>query len=108
MHGFVFRLVPPRSDFPFTMTDDERSTMVDHVAYWTRLAGAGSVLDFGPVADPVGPSGIGIVPVEDLGAAEALRDADPAVLSSHGFTTEITPVLSLVAPTVGSTPTDPP
>ena len=62
----MFRLVPPRPDFRFTMSDDERSTMLDDVAYWTRLAGKGSVLAFGPVADPDGPFGIGIVLVEDL------------------------------------------
>ena len=98
MRGFLFRLVPPRPDFPSTMTDDERSTMVDHGAYWTRLAGEGSVLAFGPVADPAGAYGIGIVLVEDVEAAEALRDADPAVRSSHGFRTEILPMLSLVTP----------
>src|ERR1700681_2384895 len=77
--GFVFRLVPPRPDFAYSMTDDERATMLAHVAYWSRLAEQGHALAFGPVDDPNGPYGIGIVLAEDIGAAEALRDDDPAL-----------------------------
>jgi uncharacterized protein YciI len=96
--GFIFRLIPPRSDFAFTMTDAERSTMLEHLAYWTRLTEEGLVLAFGPVNDPSGPYGIGIVLAGDLGLAELIRDADPAMASSHGFRTEIAPMLSLVTP----------
>jgi len=96
MRGFVFRLLPPRSDFPFTMTDGERATMIEHVAYWSELARRGTALAFGPVNDPCGPYGIGIILVEDLEAAESLRDRDPAVSSPYGFRTEIAPMLSLV------------
>jgi uncharacterized protein len=96
--GFVFRLIPPRPDFPFTMTGDERATMLQHVAYWSGLAEQGVALAFGPVNDPTGPYGIGIVLADDLAAAEALRDADPAASSPHGFRTEILPMLSLVTP----------
>ena len=38
MPPFLFRLLPPRPDFPATMTGAERSTLDDHVAYWTGLA----------------------------------------------------------------------
>jgi hypothetical protein len=94
--GFLFRLIPPRADFAFTMTDDERETMIRHVAYWSDLVAGGSVVAFGPVADPVGPHGIGIVLVPDMVAAERLRDGDPVMASSFAFRTEITPMLSLV------------
>ena len=96
MRGFVFRLLPPRSDFPLTMTEGERATMTQHVAYWSELARQGTVLAFGPVNDPRGPYGIGIILVDDLEAAESLRDRDPAVTSPYGFRTEIAPMLSLV------------
>ncbi|MBF6556888.1 MAG: hypothetical protein IVW52_12070 [Acidimicrobiales bacterium] len=96
--GFVFRLIPPRPDFAFTMTDAERSTMLEHMAYWTRLAEEGQVLAFGPVNDPSGPYGIGIVLADDPGTAELIRDADPAMASSHGFRTEIAPMLGVVTP----------
>lgn len=98
MKGFVLRLLPPRPDFAFTMTDAERSTMDQHVRYWSALAADGRALAFGPVADPAGPYGIAIVLAEDLGAAEALRDGDPAPASPHGFKTELAPMLALVTP----------
>ena len=98
MKGFVFRLIPPRSDFAFTMSEAGRETMMAHVGYWSGLASQGQALAFGPVDDPGGNYGIGIVLAEDLTAAQALRDADPAVLSTHGFHTEIAPMLSLVTP----------
>ena len=96
--GFFFRLVPPRSDFAFTMSDEERKAMLAHVDYWTGLARAGSVVAFGPVGDADGPFGIGIVLAEDEAAAEALRDADPVMRAIDGFTTKITPMLQLVTP----------
>lgn len=96
MQGFVFRLVAPRPDFPFTMTDDERAVMTAHAGYWAGLAEAGHALAFGPVDDPAGPYGIGIVVAADLREAETLRDGDPALQSGRGFRTEIAPMLSLV------------
>jgi hypothetical protein len=96
--GFFFRLVPPRPDFAFTMSDDERGAMLAHVEYWTGLANAGSVVAFGPVDDAAGPFGIGIVVTEDRAAAEALRDADPVMQALDGFRTEISPMLQLVTP----------
>ena len=99
MKGFVFHLIPPRTDFAFTMNDEERSTMGVHFGYWSGFAEQGKALAFGPVDDPSGAYGIGIVLAEDETEAMALRDADPAVLSSHGFHGEIVPMLSLVTPT---------
>ena len=100
MRGFVFRLIPPRSDFAFTMNDEERSTMTAHFGYWSELAEQGKALAFGPVDDPDGNYGIGIILAEDEGEAVALRDDDPALFSSHGFRTEIAPMLRLVTPTL--------
>ncbi len=33
MRGFVFRLIPPRTDFAFTMNDEERATIAAHFEY---------------------------------------------------------------------------
>jgi uncharacterized protein YciI len=57
------------------------------------------VLAYGPVNDPQGGYGIGIFLAANLAEAEAIRDADPAVQSSHGFRGEIAPMLRLVTPT---------
>ena len=98
MQPFLFKLIPPRPDFPFTMTDDERAVMLEHVAYWSELAATGAALAFGPVADPAGGYGVGVIVVDDGAAAERLRDDDPAMRSGRGFRTEILPMLRLVTP----------
>ena len=41
---------------------------------------------------------LGIVLADDLAQVEALRDADPAVLSPHGLRVEIAPMFRLVTP----------
>jgi hypothetical protein len=96
--GFLFRLLPPRPDFAFTMTDDERATMLAHLGYWSTLVDEGKAVAFGPVADAKGPYGIGIVLASDMSAAQCLRDGDPAMASPHGFRTEITMMTSLITP----------
>ncbi len=99
MMGFVFRLIPPRPDFAFDMSPDERATMMEHVGYWSALAEQGRALAFGPVNDASGSYGIGIVVAASRSEAEKLRDLDPAIRSPHGFRTEIAPMLRLVTPT---------
>ena len=99
MRGFVFRLIPPRPDFASTMSDDERATMREHVGYWSELLARGRVQAFGPIEDPAGGYGIGIVLAEDVAAAETIRDNDPTMSSPLGFRTEISPIRRLVTPT---------
>ena len=86
---FFCRLLPPRVDFMQTMTADEREIMQKHVRYWTQKVGSGNALVFGPVADPAGGYGIGIMKAESPAAMDALRDADPAILAGVGFRYEI-------------------
>ena len=86
---FFCRLIPPRSDFMQTMSDAERAIMQQHVGYWSGKVATGNAIAFGPVADPKGGYGIGIMRAENLEAMHALRDADPAVLANVGFGYEI-------------------
>lgn len=97
MQGFVFRLLPPRSSFMFDMTEDERVAMEEHAAYWRDQMADGRVAAFGPVVDPAGPYGLGVVLVPGLAEAERLRDGDPAV-QKIGMRTEISPMAALVTP----------
>jgi uncharacterized protein YciI len=98
MMGFVFRLIPPRPSFPLDMSTDEPATMMAHVGYGSALIEQGRVLAPGPVDDPDGAYGIGIVVTESRSQAKKLRDDDPAVRSPHGVRTEIAPMLRLVTP----------
>jgi uncharacterized protein YciI len=86
---FFCRLIPPRTDFMQTMSVEERTIMGAHVAYWTGKIASGNALVFGPVADPDGGYGIGIMNAADGSEMDALRDADPAMRANVGFRYEI-------------------
>jgi uncharacterized protein len=94
----VFRLIPPRPNFAFDMSDEERATMMEHVAYWAALTERGRALAYGLVNDPAGPYGIGIVLAEDDDEMAILRDGDPAARSPHSLRAEVSPMLRLVTP----------
>ena len=96
MNYFLYRLNPPRPTFPRDMTPAERNLMQEHVAYWTRLMKEGRVVAFGPVADPKGSYGIGIIKLEQGEGANALGADDPVILAHAGFSFEIHPMPQLV------------
>ena len=60
------------------MSDDERHIMQQHVQYWNDLMSKGNVLAFGPVLDPCGVYGIGIVEAEDEEQVKTFIANDPA------------------------------
>lgn len=99
MQGFVYRLIAPRPSFAADMTADERATLAAHGAYWSALLAAGKAVAFGPVDDPRGSYGLGLLLVDDLAEAEAIRDADPAITAAHGLTAELAPMIRLVTGT---------
>jgi uncharacterized protein YciI len=92
MPYFLCRLNAPRPNFAFEMTDDERAVMQTHAGYWRELVAKGSAVLFGPVMDPKGPWGLGILEAADETAARALSDADPVMKADRGFSTDIMPV----------------
>src|SRR5262245_41369889 len=83
MH-FVYKLVPPRPTFASDMTADEATIMASHGAYWHEQLAAGRVLAFGPVHDPAGVWGLGLIEADDEAAAIQLVQADPAISSRLG------------------------
>jgi uncharacterized protein len=75
---FALKLNPSRPDFAQTMTDEERSTMKQHVVYWKERMDQGKVLVFGPVLDPNAVYGLGIVAVNDEEEVKDFIAGDPA------------------------------
>ncbi len=75
---FVLYLNPPRPSFAQDMTDEERSVMQQHVMYWGNLMKEGNVIAFGPVLDPSGVYGLGIIEAENEDAVKNFIANDPA------------------------------
>ncbi len=93
---FVCRLLPPRPSFALDMNAEEADVMRQHAAYWKGLLDQGAAIVFGPVADPQGPWGLGVVRAPSEEKLHAMRDADPAILSKRGFRYEVLPMIRAV------------
>jgi uncharacterized protein YndB with AHSA1/START domain/uncharacterized protein YciI len=97
-HYFLFRLLPPRPSFAFDMNDDEKAIMQEHSAHWRAHMQAGRLVVYGPVGDPKGTWGLGVVRAVDQAEVEAFGNSDPAIRSGRGFSYEILPIISAVLP----------
>ncbi len=89
------KLLAPRPSFPFDMTPEEQAVMQAHGVYWRERLANGDVIVFGPVNDPAGPFGLGVIRADAAGL-KAFQDNDPAILSGYGFSYEAYPMLSAV------------
>ena len=78
---FLFRLIPPRADFAQTMTPAEQEAMTGHQEYWQQLQRDGRVVVYGPVADPEGVWGMGVLRAASRAQALEIGDSDPSVLA---------------------------
>jgi len=63
------------------MSDAERAVMLEHVEYWGKLLSKGTAIVYGPVFDPSGGYGIGVVDVDNEAEMFFIRDNDPTVLN---------------------------
>jgi uncharacterized protein len=79
MSLYFFRLNPPRADFAQTMTPDEQRAMAEHQDYWQQLLRDGRVVVYGPVADPEGVWGMGVLRAADRAEVLAMGERDPSV-----------------------------
>jgi uncharacterized protein YndB with AHSA1/START domain len=93
---FFCRLVPPRPTFALDMSPDEAETMRAHAMYWRGLLAEGAAVVFGPVADPNGPWGLGIIRAESEEAFHGMRDNDPAIKSGRGLRYETLPMMRAI------------
>jgi uncharacterized protein len=89
---FFCKLHGPRPTFPQDTTPAEAQAMQRHVAYWRSFTEKGSVVAFGPVADPGGTYGMLILEIEDEAAARSLLQADPVIEAGIGFRFDMHPM----------------
>jgi uncharacterized protein len=76
---FALKLIPNRPTFAQDMTPEERAIMQQHSAYWRGFMEKGIVLVFGPVLDPTGVYGLGIIAAENEDQVKAFIAGDPAI-----------------------------
>ena len=75
---FFLKLNPPRPTFMMDMSTDEKAIMQQHVAYWMELLNQGIAIVFGPVLDPKGGYGAGVVSVDNVEHLQQIIASDPA------------------------------
>jgi uncharacterized protein YciI len=96
MSYFFSKLLPPRATFPGDMTPLEAKFMQEHSAYWRALVNQDRAVVLGPVMDPAGAYGVGIIRAADLVQARAMVDDDPVVKAGLGFRVELHPMPSVL------------
>ncbi len=96
MRFFFYKLIPPRPTFMADMTPAELAIMRDHSMYWRENMAAGKVVAIGPVADPSGGYGVGIIRLDDAESPQALGENDPAIRANAGFRFEFHPMPTVV------------
>jgi uncharacterized protein YciI len=74
------------------MNDQESRVMMEHGAYWRRLMDQGKAIIFGPVLDPQGGWGLGVMETADQSELRALFADDPVSRSGLGFRLEVLPM----------------
>ena len=89
MQTYFVKLIPPRSTFAESVSDREAGAMGEHAAYWRARMAEGKALAFGPVADPAGTYGIGIIQVADEAEAWRFMESDPAIRAGGGLRYEL-------------------
>jgi hypothetical protein len=75
---YLLKLIIPRLSFSDDMTVEEKEIMQKHSIYWNDLMNKGFVVVYGPVMDPEGIYGLGVVKVTDKEQVETLIKNDPA------------------------------
>jgi uncharacterized protein YndB with AHSA1/START domain len=93
---FLVRLLSPRPTFVADMNEAEKRIMMEHGGYWKQKLDEGVAHAFGPVLDPKGPWGVGILEVDDAAAIETFKANDPVIKANIGFGYEILPMLKAV------------
>ena len=96
MKHFFSKLIPPRATFPGDMTPVEAKFMQQHADYWRALVAQDQAIVLGPVMDPAGAYGIGVIRAADAAAARAMVDDDPVIKAQLGFRVDVHPMPSVL------------
>ena len=96
MKYFLYKLIPPRPNFPAHITPLEADLMKEHSTYWRSMIARGMVIAFGPVADSNGSYGICIMRLDGYADPRALAVNDPCISANMGFGFEIHPMPNVV------------
>ena len=75
---YALHLIPSRSDFAITMSEAEKTIMDQHIVYWTDKLKHGNIYAFGPVIDPKGIYGLGVIAVDSERELKEFIANDPA------------------------------
>lgn len=75
---FAVKLPSPRPTFPYDMTVEEKNIMQKHSEFWRVLLNDGKAIVVGPVLDPKGTYGFGIVIADSIEEANLFLKDDPA------------------------------
>jgi hypothetical protein len=95
--AFLLRLIAPRTSFAADMTPEESALMKVHGEYWRAKLDEGVAVAFGPVLDPAGAWGLGLLRAPDESAVRAFIAEDPVIRAQRGFRYEILPMLTLLS-----------
>ena len=96
MPYFLCQLRPPRASFMADMTPDERGLMLAHQQYMRPFVESGMVIALGPVADPKGSWGLGLVEALDRAHVDRLTAGDPVIMANRGFHYETHPIPQMI------------
>jgi uncharacterized protein YciI len=90
---YVCELLPPRPTFPQDMTTREAEIMQAHAAYCRQLLDSGKAVVFGPVAEPEGAWGLGVLQLPDDADPQGVIAEDPVMKANAGFVYRVLPML---------------
>lgn len=76
---YMIRLIPKRPTFPMDITDSEREIMKRHLEYLKNKMAKGLVIVFGPVMEPKGTWGMGVLEVDSEEQIDEIMKADPSI-----------------------------
>jgi hypothetical protein len=93
---FLYKLIPPRPTFIHDASAEELALMRAHGVYWRAKLAEGNAIAVGPVAEPGGAWGLGVLRAADADEARGLASNDPVVVADKGFQFQVFPMPNVI------------